>query len=203
MESSKKKRNSVLPIIVSVGIATSMGVVASSTPEVAYASSNAASTSAATSASTYADRSGSDYDENQIINIPDAALKKKLLAAMKGRQLIDGNATDITIGAAGKLDWVELRCKYGDSNTIHDLTGLGYFKNLWSLELDYNKVSDLTPLSNLTNLKELYFSGNQVSDLTPLKNLTNLKKLDFYKNQVSDLTPLSGLTNLKELFFLM
>ena len=41
MESSKKKRNSVLPIIVSVGIATSMGVVASSTPEVAYARSNA------------------------------------------------------------------------------------------------------------------------------------------------------------------
>lgn len=67
MESSKKKRNSVLPIIVSVGIATSMGVVANSTPEVAYASSNAAASASTSTATTYADRSSSEDDENQVI----------------------------------------------------------------------------------------------------------------------------------------
>ena len=137
MESSKKKRNSVLPIIVSVGIATSMGVVAGSTPEVAYASSNATTPSPSTTM--YADRSGSGYDENQVITFKDPVLKKKLLAAMKEDHIISDYATDITIADAGKLHQADLYNENTDSmdesNTISDLTGLECFKNLTILRL--------------------------------------------------------------------
>ena len=220
MESSKKKRNSVLPIIVSVGIATSMGVVASSTPEVAYASSNASSTS------TYTDRSSSENVENQVIIFKDSVLKSKLLAVMKEKNIIASDATDITIADAEKLTQANLRNWSVDSidgsNTIHDLTGLEHFNNLVYLNFSNNKVSNLTPLENLF-LKSLDFSGNQVSDLTPLgvldsledlfftdnkvskldtlQYLHSLKTLDFSKNKVSDLTPLGGLDSLTKLVF--
>ena len=202
MESSKKKRNSVLPIIVSVGIATSMGVVANSTPEVAYASSNAAaSTSTAT---TYADRSSSEDDENQVIEFKDPVLKSKLLKVMKEKNIIASDATDITIANAEKLKEANLRNwsvdSLDDSNTIHDLTGLEHFTELVYLNFSGNNVSDLKPLENLTSLEELYFSNNKVSDLTPLENLF-LKSLDFSGNQVSDLTPLGVLDSLEDLFF--
>ncbi len=200
MESSKKKRNSVLPIIVSVGIATSMGVVASSAPEVAYASSNASSASTAT----YTDRSSSENDKNQVITFKDSVLKSKLLAVMKEKNIIASDATDITIADAEKLTQANLRNWSVDSidgsNTIHDLTGLEHFNNLVYLNFSNNKVSNLTPLENLTSLEELYFSNNKVSNLTPLENLF-LKSLDFSGNQVSDLTPLGVLDSLEDLFF--
>lgn len=198
MESSKKKRNSVLPIIVSVGIATSMGVVASSAPEVAYASSNASS------ASTYTDRSSSENVENQVITFKDSVLKSKLLAVMKEQNIIANDAKDITIADAEKLTRANLRNwsvdSLDDSNTIHNLTGLEHFNNLVYLNFSNNKVSNLTPLENLTSLETLYFSGNNVSDLTPLENLF-LISLDFSGNQVSDLTPLGVLDSLEDLFF--
>ena len=205
MESSKKKRNSVLPIIVSVGIATSMGVVANSTPEVAYASSNAAaSASASAAASTYTDRSNSEDDKNQVIEFKDQVLKSKLLAVMKEKNIIASDARDITIADAEKLTIANLRNWSVDSkdgsNTIHDLKGLEHFNNLEYLNFSGNNVSDLKPLENLTSLETLYFSGNQVSDLTPLGGLF-LKSLDFSKNKVSDLTPLGVLDNLEELYF--
>ncbi|WP_010241073.1 leucine-rich repeat protein, partial [Fannyhessea vaginae] len=200
MESSKKKRNSVLPIIVSVGIATSMGVVASSAPEVAYASSNASSASTAT----YTDRSSSENVENQVITFKDSVLKSKLLAVMKEQNIIANDAKDITIADAEKLTRANLRNwsvdSLDDSNTIHNLTGLEHFNNLVYLNFSNNKVSNLTPLENLTSLEELYFSGNNVSDLTPLENLF-LISLDFSGNQVSDLTPLGVLDSLEDLFF--
>ena len=156
MESSKKKRNSVLPIIVSVGIATSMGVVANSTPEVAYASSNAA---ASASTTTYADRSSSEDDKNQVITFKDSVLKSKLLAVMKEQNIIANDAKDITIADAEKLTRANLRNwsvdSLDDSNTIHNLTGLEHFNNLVYLNFSNNKVSDLTPLENLTSLEEL------------------------------------------------
>ena len=200
MESSKKKRNSVLPIIVSVGIATSMGVVASSAPEVAYASSNASSASTAT----YTDRSSSENDKNQVITFKDSVLKSKLLAVMKEQNIIANDAKDITIADAEKLTRANLRNwsvdSLDDSNTIHNLTGLEHFNNLVYLNFSNNKVSNLTPLENLTSLEELYSSNNKVSNLTPLENLF-LKSLDFSGNQVSDLTPLGVLDSLEDLFF--
>ena len=204
MESSKKKRNSVLPIIVSVGIATSMGVVANSTPEVAYASSNAAASASTSTATTYADRSSSEDDENQVIEFKDPVLKSKLLKVMKEKNIIASDATDITIANAEKLKEANLRNwsvdSLDDSNTIHDLTGLEHFTELVYLNFSGNNVSDLKPLENLTSLEELYFSNNKVSDLTPLENLF-LKSLDFSGNQVSDLTPLGVLDSLEDLFF--
>ena len=204
MESSKKKRNSVLPIIVSVGIATSMGVVANSTPEVAYASSNAAASASTSTATTYADRSSSEDDENQVIEFKDPVLKSKLLKVMKEKNIIASDATDITIANAEKLKEANLRNwsvdSLDDSNTIHDLTGLEHFTELVYLNFSGNNVSDLKPLENLTSLEELYFSNNKVSDLKPLENLF-LKSLDFSGNQVSDLTPLGVLDSLEDLFF--
>ncbi|MES5160412.1 leucine-rich repeat protein [Fannyhessea vaginae] len=190
-----------MPIIVSVGIATSMGVVANSTPEVAYAISNAA---ASASTTTYADRSSSENDKNQVITFKDSVLKSKLLAVMKEQNIIANDAKDITIADAEKLTRANLRNwsvdSLDDSNTIHNLTGLEHFNNLVYLNFSNNKVSNLTPLENLTSLEELYFSNNKVSNLTPLENLF-LKSLDFSGNQVSDLTPLGVLDSLEDLFF--
>ena len=224
MESSKKKRNSVLPIIVSVGIATSMGVVANSTPEVAYARSNAA-TSASTAAK-YADRSGSEDNKNQVITFKDPVLKSKLLAVMKEKNIIASGATDITIANAEKLKEANLRNWSVDStdgsNTIHDLTGIEHFKklvylnfdgnnvsdltpleNLFLKALDFskNKVSDLTPLGTLDSLEDLYFSDNKISKLDTLQYLHSLATLNFSGNQVSDLTPLENLDSLTKLVF--
>ncbi|MFU0538671.1 leucine-rich repeat domain-containing protein, partial [Gardnerella vaginalis] len=206
MESSKKKRNSVLPIIVSVGIATSMGVVAGSTPEVAYASSNA-TTPSTPSTAMYADRSGSENDNDQVITFKDPLLKSELLTVMKRKHIISDYATDITIADAERLDDADLSfyshhkmfAPQTSDNIITSLDGIQYFTNLKNLNLDTNGVRDLSPLSGLTNLKNLNLYHNKVSDLSPLKNLRNLEELELSSNQVSDLSPLKNLRNLEEL----
>ncbi len=82
-------------------------------------------------------------------------------------------------------------------NTIQNLTGLEYCKNLTTLVLIMNQVSDITPLAGLTQLTELYLDFNQISDITPLTGLIQLTKLSLDINQISEITPLTGLTQLK------
>jgi len=91
--------------------------------------------------------------------------------------------------------------------SVENITGLEYCKNLIALNLANNGITDFSPLSNLTNLESLDLSRKyktnlwrkQLVDISPLSGLTNLENLNLANNDITDVSPLSGLTNLKKL----
>lgn len=90
---------------------------------------------------------------------------------------------------------VDLNRSDGRKN-FTDLTPLGEFKNLETLDLSGTDVFVLSPLAKLKNLRTLNLRDTQVSDLSPLADLKNLRQLSLGFTQVSDLSPLASLNNL-------
>ena len=152
----------------------------------------------------------------QIINIPDAAFKAKLLSASPTNQIastatpnINGNVSNsfnsIDTNSDGEIQVSEvIAIKYLDVSgpaynilgTITNMTGIESFLNIISLKCDCNVITSLN-VSGLTNLNYLACRYNQLSSLN-VSGLTNLQKLYCYNNQLPSLN-VSGLTNLKEL----
>jgi Leucine-rich repeat (LRR) protein len=145
----------------------------------------------------------------QIVNIPDANFKAKLIALG-----IDTNLdNDIQVVEALAVTNLDVSI-----STIADLTGIESFTNLIELRCMQNNLTSLN-LSSLSNLTVLYANGNQLStvNLTGLINLseiylpvnlltnidlnglTNLTKLDLSGNLFTSID-LSNLTNLTELY---
>lgn len=127
----------------------------------------------------------------QIINIPDADFKAKLLAANTSNSIavngllsiqIDSNANnEIEISEA--LQVTSLNVSIAN---IHDLTGIEYFTNLRSLNCNQNHIPSLV-VNNLINLKSLYCSLNLLSnlDLTGLTHLTTLECAENILTQIN------------------
>ncbi|OCK51619.1 hypothetical protein BA768_02585 [Chryseobacterium sp. CBo1] len=121
----------------------------------------------------------------QIVNIPDANLKTKLLAADISNTIAkDNNLNNIKIDINGnnEIDTNEVLAVYHlnlsasqnqTSNLISNISGLSTFSNLKSLNLDFNNLTsvDATPF---TNLQILHVSFNQLNSLS-VNNLLNLK----------------------------
>ena len=141
---------------------------------------------------------GADYatvtvvpaDGDAPVNIPDAALRAELLAAL------DKLAGD-TITRA---DMAGLDSHLGiGERGVADLTGLEYATSLTSLTILDNSISDISALSALTSLTRLELYDNPLSDISALSALTSLTSLSLYGNPVSDISALSGLTSLTSL----
>jgi Leucine-rich repeat (LRR) protein len=145
----------------------------------------------------------------QIVNIPDAAFKTKLLQASPSNGIasthtpnangsittftkIDtNNDGEIQVGEALAIKWLGVF-----SSSIADLTGIESFTNLQYLSCNNNLLPSLN-VSGLSNLHYLYCYGNQLTSLN-VNGLSNLQILDCIYNQLPSLN-VSGLTNLQSL----
>lgn len=143
----------------------------------------------------------------QIVNIPDANFKSRLLSANAiSSNLIakdlNGNYFKIDANSDGEIQVSEaLQVSYLDLNSLFlfhiiDLTGIEYFSNLQVLICNNNQLSSVN-LGDLTNLVSLNCSNNQLSSLN-LSGLTNLQDLSCGFNQLPSLN-ISGLINLQTL----
>ena len=141
----------------------------------------------------------------QIINIPDANFKNKLLssssnnfvASVQSFPVITYNQIDINNN--GEIEVSEAQSiKYLDVtlSNITDLTGISSFINLEYLFCSSNQLNSLD-LTALTNLKYIECSHNRISFLN-VSGLTNLFALDCSVNRLTTLN-LSNLTNLQSL----
>ena len=145
----------------------------------------------------------------QIVSIPDANFKAKLLSASATNQIastqepsLTGNVTtynnidtnndgEIQFSEALAIKWLKV-----NSSTITDLMGIESFTNLKSLNCSSNQLTSLN-LSSLTTLEFLNNSSNQLTSLN-VTGLTNLLTLNCSSNflTVLNLIGLSGLNNL-------
>lgn len=122
----------------------------------------------------------------QIVNIPDANFKAKLLSH---DPVIDTNGdNEIQISEAENFNqWLNLDNEYNtpDEMKIVDMTGIEFFINIQNLSFDYNLVSSID-LSKNTLLTSLGCYNNKLSSLDVSNNL-NLTHLAFQDNNLTTL----------------
>ena len=144
----------------------------------------------------------------QIVNIPDANFKSKLLEANTTNGIakdIDGNNIVIDVNDDNEIQTSEALLVYelfvmglenSPDSQIIDITGIESFENLSVLNCNVNKITELN-ISNLTNLEALVCGKNQISEL----NVSALSNLEFLFCDFNFLTniDLSNLSNLNYL----
>lgn len=151
----------------------------------------------------------------QIINIPDATFKAKLLSANSSNNIastenisntggvtnftsIDtNNDGEIQISEALLIKYLNVGPDQSSNSNISNLIGIEAFINLEALYCNNGKLTNLD-VSDLTNLKRLKCNGNFFLASLNLSNLINLEYLDCSTNQLTNLN-VSDLINLKEL----
>ena len=150
----------------------------------------------------------------QIVNIPDANFKAKLLQASPSNQIassqtpvynvvnvswsvspynaIDANGDgEIQVSEAQAIKWLNI-----GSSSISNLTGLEAFTNLKYLNCRINQLTSLN-VSSSTSLEHLTCDNSQLQSLN-ISNLTNLKYLQCNNNQLPNLI-VSDLMSLQHL----
>jgi Leucine-rich repeat (LRR) protein len=144
----------------------------------------------------------------QIVNIPDANFKAKLLQASPSNQIastqtpnyynvnpttyfqIDtNNDGEIQVSEALTIKWLSV-----SQSNIANLTGIESFTNLQFLRCSFNQLTNLN-VSGLTNLRFLDCNTNLLPSLN-VSGLTNLQQLNCGDNLLPSLN-ISGLTNLQ------
>ena len=123
----------------------------------------------------------------QIVNIPDANFKTKLIALGFDTNN-DGNIQNLEALA---ITWLDI-----SSSNISNLTGINSFSNLTYLACAGNQINSLS-INGLNNLQQLVCYNSQISSLN-LSGLDSLKNLQCYANQLSTLN-VNQLTNLENL----
>ncbi len=145
----------------------------------------------------------------QIVNIPDANFKAKLLQANETNGIamdMDGNNIAIDTNADGEIQisealtvyWLYI---YGNENLpelqINDLTGIEAFENLEALNCRQNNLTELN-VANLINLKGLVCGENELTHLD-VSSLLNLELLYCNSNNLTSID-ISNLTLLEHLY---
>jgi Leucine-rich repeat (LRR) protein len=138
----------------------------------------------------------------QIVNIPDANFKAKLLSASSSNFVainLNGNWFKIDENNDGEIQESEaaqvLRL-YIDSSQISSLVGILYFYNLHTLNCIANQITNLNFLG-LTNLSVLRCNNNLITSLN-VQGVSSLTQLYCGFNQITTLD-LQGLNNLVRL----
>lgn len=122
-------------------------------------------------------------DGNDLINVPDAALRTCVTEALglpEGDEISRGDVAALT----------EFECR---SKGVVSLEGLQHFTGLTKLDLRSNRIDDLSPLAGLTSLRQVWLNINSINDVGHLSDLTQLKSLWLHHNDISDIAPLSSL----------
>ena len=146
----------------------------------------------------------------QIVNIPNANFKAKLLSAssinpiassvipdyngnVSSYNSIDSNGDgEIQVSEAEAIKWLDI----STSNSTN-ITGIEAFINLEFLDCNYNYMNSLN-VQGLVNLKYLDCGQNNLTTLN-VQGLTNLVNLYCYNNRLTSLN-IQGLTNLVNLY---
>ena len=127
-------------------------------------------------------------DPEALVDIPDAALRRALEAAL-------GKEEDAPITRGDMASLSDLTIDGG----VDELTGLEHAINLVGLVCDKGGVTDLAPLAELRSLTQLSLQFNAISDIAPLSELDSLTTLSLYGNGIVDIVPLAKLISLTEL----
>lgn len=123
----------------------------------------------------------------QIINIPDANFKAKLISLGVDTNA-DGNIQEAEAAVVTLLNL--------SFSNISNLSGIEYFNNLLNLQANNNSLSSIN-LVGLNLLQVLNCGGNSLSSLN-LSLVSNLIVLSCSGNQISNLN-FNGLNNLEQL----
>jgi Leucine-rich repeat (LRR) protein len=135
----------------------------------------------------------------QIVNIPDANFKAKLLEANYSNTIakdINGNSIKIDVNSNNEIEANEALSVYFlsvESSNIDDLTGISNFSNLYRLYCSGNKLT-LLDLKGLKNLVYLHCNDNQLTALD-ISDLNNIQYLFCQNNQLTSL----NISNLNKL----
>lgn len=138
----------------------------------------------------------------QIVTIPDANFKARLLAASTTQSIAynsSGSRIRIDINNDGNIQNTEALLVYKldvSNRSIADLTGIASFTNINDLTCSTNQLTSLN-VTALTGLKKLYCGTNQLTSLN-ITGLTALETLSYSTNHLSNLD-LSSFINLKTL----
>lgn len=133
----------------------------------------------------------------QIVNIPDANFKARLLASATNQiastqtpdvtgsvtiynNIDTNNDGEIQVSEALAIKWLSLA-----ASSITDLTGIESFSNLVILRCNNNQINSLN-VSGFNSLKRLYCNNNLISSLT-ISNLPQLYILYCSDNQLPSL----------------
>lgn len=139
----------------------------------------------------------------QIVTIPDANFKDKLLEASTSNNIAkDINEENIVVDVNedGEIQTSEALLVYHldiNNSGIEDLTGINSFLNLRSLRSSYNELVTMD-FTSLVNLDFVLLIDNNISSLIGLENLTNLEILNVDNNNLTILDATSN-TNLTTL----
>lgn len=149
----------------------------------------------------------------QIVNIPDANFKARLLSASPSNGIagycssagcvygtsaisyitIDTNGdNEIQVSECQAVEFLNL-----NSSNINSLIGIEAFSNLKVLYSDNNNLTNIN-VSGLLNLNELFCGNNQLTNLN-VNSCLNLQKLLVSNNQLTSID-VSSLSDLKELY---
>jgi len=160
---------------------------------------------------------------SQIINIPDAKFKAKLLEADVVNDIAkDNNQNNIKIDSNGdgviqENEALEVRFLKIPFSDISSLDGIKKFANLWNLQCSQNQLTSLD-LSNLPNLVSVSCYDNKLTSINlngctkildincsnnsltslDLTGLNRIDKIECYNNLIEDL----DVSNLADLVFL-
>ncbi len=138
----------------------------------------------------------------QIINIPDANFKAKLLSASPSNIIaknMDGSYFKIDSNNNGEIEVAEatqVSSLSVSSASIASLEGISSFSSLSTLVCSYNQLTDLS-LTTQTNLSTLRCENNQINSLT-INSLSSLYTIYCNNNQITSLN-LSGCNSLGSL----
>jgi hypothetical protein len=128
----------------------------------------------------------------QIINIPDANFKAKLLQASASSYIafdFAGNRTAIDTNGNGEIELSEaalIETLYIINANITSLAGIESFVNLNKLDFSYNQMNQFDP-SIFPDLFLLYCSNNQLTSLDLTNNLA-LQNLDCSHNSINQIS---------------
>jgi hypothetical protein len=136
----------------------------------------------------------------QVINFPDAQFKNALVQANQSNMIAynaAGQQIVIDSNSNGQIEQSEVLAVHRlnlASQSIADLTGIGYFINLVELECHFNQLSSVD-LSGLVNLEYVLCGMNPGLSTLNVANLPNLRQLSFQNCSVAELD-LTGTTHL-------
>lgn len=141
----------------------------------------------------------------QVVNIPDANFKAKLLSAntMNGIAMNSNNQNividingDSEIQVSEALNVSKLNISGQAGNMISDLTGINQFINLKSLMAFNNSLTNLQ-ITGLSQIQSIHVANNNLTSLT-LSNLISLQSLAISNNQLSGFS-ITNVPNLQTL----
>jgi hypothetical protein len=135
----------------------------------------------------------------QIVNIPDANFKAKLLSASSSNQIasfepynnfgvpVSYNSIDVNNnGEIEENEAAQIKFLNISWSSISNLTGIEYFINLNYLGCSFNQLSSIN-INNLLYLDYLYIDNNQIINLNLNSNI-NIKWINCSNNLITNLS---------------